>query len=61
MPLANFAFVPFDLTVPAGTTVVWVNQDEAPHTITFDDNSVDSGVLNAAQTFTFKFDKAGKF
>jgi plastocyanin len=61
VPMANFAFVPFDLTVPAGTTVVWVNQDEAPHTMTFDDSSVDSGVMNAGQTFEFTFDTVGRF
>src|SRR5438552_362379 len=29
----NFNFAPATLTVPAGTTVTWVNQDNVPHTI----------------------------
>ena len=61
VPLANFAFVPFDLTVPVGTTVVWINQDEAPHTITFDDGTIDSGVLNSGQSFEFTFNEPGHF
>lgn len=32
--IRNFAFAPATLTVPAGTRVVWTNQDEEPHVIT---------------------------
>ncbi|GLQ96014.1 cupredoxin domain-containing protein [Dyella mobilis] len=32
--IRNFAFEPGTITVPAGATVVWVNQDEEPHTVT---------------------------
>ncbi|MFC5437997.1 cupredoxin family copper-binding protein [Rhodanobacter umsongensis] len=31
--IRNFAFAPSTLTVPAGTRVVWTNQDEEPHVI----------------------------
>jgi plastocyanin len=30
----NFTFSPPTLTVPAGTTVMWVNRDDVPHTVT---------------------------
>jgi plastocyanin len=30
--IVNFAFMPTPLTIPVGTTVVWTNQDTAPHT-----------------------------
>src|SRR4051812_274738 len=30
----NFTFAPEELTVPAGTTVTWVNHDDVPHTAT---------------------------
>ena len=29
----NYSFSPGDLTVPAGTTVTWINHDETPHTV----------------------------
>jgi plastocyanin len=32
--IRNFAFAPATVTVPAGTRVVWTNQDEEPHVIT---------------------------
>jgi plastocyanin len=30
----NFTFVPSPLTVRAGTTVTWRNEDDIPHTVT---------------------------
>ena len=32
--IVNFTFQPTPLTIPVGTTVVWTNQDTAPHTAT---------------------------
>ena len=32
--IANFAYLPAQLTVPAGTTVTWVNKDTVGHTVT---------------------------
>ncbi len=62
----NFAFSPASLTIKAGTTVMWKNTTQAPHTVTSDDGtSFDSGSANpiAAQggTFSFTFNTAGTF
>ena len=38
----NFAFAPATLTVPAGSTVTWTNQDEEPHTVVANDGSFHS-------------------
>ena len=35
---------------PAGATVTWTNNDEVAHTVTWDDRSVDSGLLSKGQT-----------
>ena len=59
--LVDFAFDQLTLNIKAGTTVSWINRDPAPHTITFDDGSFDSGTLAQGQTATFTFDKAGEF
>jgi plastocyanin len=32
--IVNFAYSPADITVPVGTTVTWINQDSAGHTVT---------------------------
>ena len=55
------AFSPATLTVSTGTTVTWVNKEDAVHTVTADDNSFDSGKLDTNQTFTHKFDTAGTY
>ena len=43
------AFVPSDVTVPAGTILVWTNRGSAPHTST-SWNRWDSGVLRPGQS-----------
>lgn len=60
----NYRFVPNTLTVPAGTTVTWVNHDIAPHTATrqsFDDEAFDSGRMQDTQIFRRKFRRAGTY
>lgn len=60
----NYRFVPNTLTVPAGTTVTWVNHDIAPHTATrqsFDDEPFDSGHIQDTQIYRHKFRKAGAY
>ena len=43
--IVDFAFEPATLEVSAGTTVVWTNDGQAPHTVTGD--FADSGVLES--------------
>jgi plastocyanin/uncharacterized membrane protein YozB (DUF420 family) len=59
--LINFAFDQPSITVKAGTKVTWINQDPAPHTITLDDGSFDSGTLAQGQSTSLTFDKPGEF
>lgn len=56
----NYAFVPVTLTVKAGTTVRFVNDDDEAHTATADDQSWDSGGLDTGNAFTHTFAKAGR-
>jgi len=56
--IKNFAFEPANITVKAGSTVRWVNQDSVPHRILFADGA-DSTVLAATQSYSRKFDQAG--
>jgi len=57
--ITGFAFSPSTLTIASGVTVTWTNMDDAPHTVTADDNSFTSGDLNKGDTYTHKFTSAG--
>ena len=59
--IKNFAFNPPNTTVSAGTTVTWVNNDQAPHTATANDGAFDSGTLQPGQSYSFTFDKPGTY
>lgn len=59
--LINTSFNPKQLSVAAGTTVVWTNNDNMAHTVTADDKSFDSGNLNPGDTFKFTFTKPGTY
>ena len=59
--IVNFTFTPGTLTVKAGTTVTWTNNDSMTHTVTSDNGVFDSGNLTPGQTFSYTFNNAGKF
>ena len=62
VPMAGFAFNPDTTVVPLGGTVVWINQDGAPHTATADDGTVfKSDLLSRGQSFRHTFDAVGEF
>jgi plastocyanin len=61
--IENFAYEPKVLVVMAGSTVSWVNSDDAPHTVTstaspplFHSNTLDSG-----DKFSLEFKAAGTY
>jgi plastocyanin len=61
--IKGFAFSPASLTVKAGTTVTWTNQDSDAHTVTSDGSGgpLNSKAMNTGDTFTFTFAKAGTY
>lgn len=62
VPMVGFAFNPDTTVVPLGGTVVWVNQDGAPHTATADDNGTfKSDLISKGQSFRHTFDAVGEF
>jgi plastocyanin len=69
-------FVPANLTVPRGATVVWTNTGQVQHTVTDDQAKAvnkadavlppgaqpwDSGLINAGQSYSHTFDVAGQY
>ncbi|QZL09360.1 cupredoxin family copper-binding protein (plasmid) [Streptomyces sp. BHT-5-2] len=58
--IAGFAFSPSTLTVSKGTTVTWINEDRAPHTVT-GAGGLNSPVLRGGDSYSFTFNSAGTF
>ena len=57
--IANFTFDPPTLTVKAGTTVTWVNDDDIPHLVTEKDGKFHSSALDTNDKFSQTFSTAG--
>jgi plastocyanin len=55
--IQDFFFDPDQITVAPGTTVTWVNDGEAPHTVTSTDGKdLDSATLQPEDTYSFTFE-----
>ena len=59
--MKGFAFDPASMTIKAGESVTWTNQDPADHTVVADKGEFKSSTLANGATFTFKFDQAGTY
>jgi plastocyanin len=59
--IVNFTFTPGTLTVKAGTTVTWTNNDTTTHRPASDSGLFDSGDLAPGATFSFTFNIPGTF
>lgn len=59
----NLGYDPDTVTVVVGVnnTVVWTNNDQAPHTVTAKDLSFNSGNMNPGDVFQFTFTKPGTY
>lgn len=59
--ISQFAFAPPSVTIHAGESVRWINDDAVQHSATADDASWDSGELAQGQSWTHVFAKAGTY
>ena len=57
----NFAFAPPTLTVTAGTTVTWKNEDDSPHRIGDKNGTFKSAALDTDDTFSHTFAAPGEY
>lgn len=59
--MLDYRFEARDLTVFAGTTVVWKNDGLAPHTATSDSALWDSGTVSSGQSYPRNFNTPGTY
>ena len=57
----NFTYNPQQITVKAGTTVVWINHDDIPHTVTSKTGVFRSKALDTDDKFSFTFATPGTY
>jgi plastocyanin len=57
----QFAFVPQRMTVKAGTTVTWANDDDTPHTVASSSKLFKSKALDTKDKFSFTFTTPGTY
>jgi amicyanin len=57
----NFTFNPPRITVKAGTTITWTNDDDIPHTVASSTKAFKSKVLDTEEKFSFTFTTPGTF
>jgi len=60
-PAASEFYVPSEITVPAGTTISWTNDDATIHTVTEQDGFFDSGIMSPGSIWEYTFDIASEF
>jgi plastocyanin len=59
--IVDNAYQPKQIEVDAGTTVLWTQEGELPHTVTADDGSFDSGEMGQGDTYSQTFQQPGSF
>ena len=59
--IRGFAFSPKTITVRAGDSVTWTNQDAITHTATSDDGLWDTGLIAQGESKTITFATPGTF
>ncbi|HUB99749.1 MAG TPA: cupredoxin family copper-binding protein [Solirubrobacterales bacterium] len=60
--IADFTYEPAQLTVPAGTTVEFTNEDSTPHTATSKESGAfETGSIEKGKTGTVTLDKPGTY
>ena len=59
--IATLAYDPPAITIPAGSSVTWRNDDVTPHTVTALAGPFDSGIFDPGATFSWTFPQPGTF
>jgi plastocyanin len=57
----NFMFSPAKISLPAGTTLTWLNADNIPHSVAATGEAFRSKLLEPGEKFSFTFVEAGTY
>lgn len=57
--ITHFAYAPKEISIAPGTTVVWTNHDEIPHTVTSADKLLASKAMDTGDRYEHTFTDAG--
>ena len=59
--IANFTFVPAEITIAPGESVTWTNDDGAPHGLEYADGAKGTDLLLPGASFSRQFDRPGTY
>jgi plastocyanin len=59
--IANFTFVPAEITIAPGESVTWTNDDGAPHGLEYADGAQGTNLLLPGASFSRQFDRPGTY
>ncbi len=59
--IKDFMYTPMTVTVTQGTTVLWINLDDIPHTVVEKNKAWRSGALDTNDTYNHTFDQPGTY
>lgn len=60
--MKNWEFNPQNLTVKVGDAVLWINDDDSHHTVTFEAQSIKSSEnIKPERQFSITFEKTGEY
>jgi plastocyanin len=59
--MAGLQFAHRSIEITAGTTIEWKNDDPLPHSVTADDASFDSGLIEAGRVWRYTFTRPGTY
>jgi len=59
--IKGMKYDPASVTIRAGDTVTWTNADQRDHSVAASDGSFSSGNIGPGATYSFVFNKSGKF
>ncbi|HSF19673.1 MAG TPA: cytochrome P460 family protein [Vicinamibacteria bacterium] len=57
----NLSFTPNVIRVKPGQTITWVNRDDFVHTVTANDTSFDTGIMEPGESAQITFEETGTF
>lgn len=59
--IANFTFTPAEITIAAGESITWTNDDGAPHGLAYEDGTKGTDLLLPGASFSRQFDRPGTY